>query len=260
MTDDLKDKKVTQNPLAQPVKMGSKLNSFHKQVIEGAKTAQQYASAASPTSTYADMSTTVIFPDCSGSMDEVVGLPYGGDYNRGTEERHNKVYYCRQAVNTFLDNCFAGATRVGIASFPELVVVEPTLDLLTVKQSAQAIDATGGTPMDEPLDFVIHEWTSVTHGIIISDGCPDSEQSALAAAQLYKDKGVKLDTVHIGDKDERGESLMKKIAELTGGVYIKFSNVKNFAENFKFLTPQHRLTLTTSKNPIALLGAADVKL
>jgi hypothetical protein len=256
MTNDLKDKKVTQNPLAQPVKLGSKLNSFHKQVIEGAKQAQAY-NASNPTSTYADMSTTVIFPDCSGSMDEVVGGTYGRE--RGSET-HNKVYYCRQAVNTFLDNCFAGATRVGIASFPELVVVEPTLDLLTVKQSAQAIDATGGTPMEEPLDFVIHEWTSVTHGIIISDGCPDSEKAALAAAQLYKEKGVKLDTVHIGDKDERGESLMKKIAELTGGVYIKFSNVKNFAENFKFLTPQHRLTLTTSKNPIALLGAADVKL
>jgi hypothetical protein len=259
MTDDLKDKKVTQNSLAQLVKLGSKLNSFHKQVIEGAKTAQQYASAASPTSTYADMSTTVIFPDCSGSMSDIVGGDNRYGHERGSEHR-DKVYYCREAVTTFIDNCFAGATRVGIASFPELVVVEPTLDLSVVKHEAQAIDATGGTPMDEPLDFVIHEWTSVTHGIIISDGCPDSEQAALAAAQLYKEKGVKLDTVHIGDKDERGESLMKKIAELTGGVYIKFSNVKNFAENFKFLTPQHRLTLTTSKNPIALLGAADVKL
>lgn len=257
MTDEVKYKKPPAS-ITQPVKLGSKLNSFHKQVIEGAKTAQQYASAASPTSTYADMSTTVIFPDCSGSMSDVVGGAYGSE--RGSRnELKNKVYYCREAVTTFLDNCFQGATRVGIASFPELVVVEPTLDLLTVKHAAKAIDATGGTPMDEPLDFVIHEWP-VTHGIVISDGCPDSEKAALDAAQLYKEKGVKLDTVHIGDKDERGESLMKRIAELTGGVYIKFSNVKNFAENFKYLTPQHRLTLTTSKNPIALLGAADVKL
>lgn len=258
MSDEVKYKKDAPSSITQPVKLGSKLNSFHRQVIEGAKQAQSYANAsASPTSTYADMSTTVIFPDCSGSMSDVVGgSAYGSE--RGSELR-NKVYYCREAVATFLDNCFAGATRVGIASFPELVVVEPTLDLTLVKQAARAIDATGGTPMDEPLDFVIHEWP-VTHGIVISDGCPDSEASALAAAQLYKEKNVKLDTVHIGDKDERGESLMKKIAELTGGVYIKFSNVKNFAENFKYLTPQHRLTLTTSKNPTALLGAADVKL
>jgi hypothetical protein len=254
MSDEVKYKKDAPSSITQPVKLGSKLNSFHRQVIEGAKTEQQYSSAANPTSTYADMSTTVIFPDCSGSMSDVVG-----GYAHGGSELRNKVYYCREAVATFLDNCFAGATRVGIASFPELVVVEPTLDLLTVKHAAKAINATGGTPMDEPLDFVIHEWP-VTHGIVISDGCPDSEKAVLNAAQLYKEKNVKLDTVHIGDKDELGESLMKRIAELTGGVYIKFSNMKNFAENFKYLTPQHRLTLTTSKNPIALLGAADVKL
>lgn len=256
MSDEVKDKKAPTS-ITQPVRLGNKLNSFHKQVLEGAKVAQAYSNV-NTNPTYADMSSTVIFPDCSGSMSDIVGG--SGEYGRGrSNEPRNKVYYCREAVTTFIDNCFAGATKVGIASFPELVVVEPTLDLLTVKQAASGIDATGGTPMSEPLDFVIDEWP-ITHGIVISDGAPDSPKAVLDAAKRYKDKGIKLDAVHIGDKDEQGESLMKQIAEITGGVYIKFSNVKNFAENFKFLTPQHRLTLTTSKNPIALLGAADVKI
>ena len=113
--------------------------------------------------------------------------------------------------------------------------------------------------MADPLDYVIDEWP-LTHGIVISDGCPDSQTAVLASAERYKQKGVKLDAVHIGDKDEQGESLMKNIATITGGVYIKFTDLDSFAKNFKFLTPKHRLTLTTSKNPIALLGAAEIKL
>jgi uncharacterized protein with von Willebrand factor type A (vWA) domain len=114
--------------------------------------------------------------------------------------------------------------------------------------------------MEEPLDYVLQEWTGVSHGIVISDGCPDVPEEVLRTAQAYKVKNIKLDAVHIGDKDEQGESLMKNIATITGGIYIKFTDVKAFADAFKFLTPKYRLQLTTSKDPIALLGAAEVKL
>jgi Mg-chelatase subunit ChlD len=189
-------------------------------------------------------------------MSDIVGNNYGQE--RGSPEPHNKSYFCQQAVNTFLDNCFAGATKVGIASFPELVVVEPTHALDAVRVAAQGIEPTGSTPMHEPLNFVLDEWP-ITHGIVVSDGSPDSHDDVLDSAKRYKAKGIKVDAVHIG-QDHGGEELMKSLAEITGGIYIKFTDVKAFAESFKYLTPKHRLTLTTSKNPIALLGAADVKL
>lgn len=248
MTDKLDDKKVISPPssITQPVKLGSKLNSFHQQVQQGAKQAATQSSIPMGVAGVADMSTTVIFPDCSGSMSDIVGSG-------------SKVDFCKDAVISFVDNCFTGATRVGVASFPEQVVVEPTLDLQSVKQASSGLRAAGGTPMAEPLDFVLNEWKP-THGIVISDGAPDSPDEVLTLARAYKEKGIKLDTVHIGDKDEQGESLMKNIATITGGVYIKFTDVNAFTANFKFLTPRHRLTLTTHKNPVALLGASEVKL
>lgn len=256
MTDEVKDKTKAPASLTQPVRLGSKLNAFHQQVAAGAKV--QIPSAASTgTPSFADMSSTVIFPDCSGSMSDIVGPP-GYHKERIEGESHDKSYFCRQAVNTFIDNCFVGATKVGIASFPELVVVEPTHDLNAVKLAAQAIEPTGSTPMHEPLDFVLDEWP-ITHGIVVSDGSPDDKGMVLEAAKRYKARGVKVDAVHIG-ADHDGEELMKALAETTGGIYIKFTDVKAFAESFKYLTPKHRLTLTTSKNPIALLGAAEVKL
>jgi uncharacterized protein YegL len=252
MTDEVKDK--TKNTLAQPVRLGSKMNSFHQQVAAGAKVQLPTASAGTPS--FADMSSTVIFPDCSGSMGDHVE---GSSYDRGERgEAHDKAYFCREAVKTFIDNCFVGATKVGLASFPELVVVEPTHDLAAVKHAAQQIEPTGSTPMHDPLDFVLDEW-SPTHGIVISDGSPDDKNAVLEAAKRYKAKGVKVDAVHIGS-DTGGEELMKALAETTGGIYIKFTDVKAFAESFKYLTPKHRLTLTTSKNPTLLLNAAEVKI
>lgn len=241
--NDTKDK--VNNPLVQPVKLGSKMNKFHQQVAEGSKVAQ----ATAPTSTggFANMGVTVIFPDCSGSMG---GLEEGN---------HDRIFFCKQAVNTFIDNCFIGATQVGIATFPELVVIEPTLNLAKVKSDCEALDSTGSTPMHEPLEFCLDEWSTMTHGIVVSDGCPDSVQAVQSVIKKYRDKGIKLDAVHIGS-DRSGESVMKEIAETTGGIYIKFTNVAAFAQAFKFLTPQHRLTLTTSKNPMLLLGAAEVKI
>lgn len=237
MTDKIDDKTKS---LVQPIRLGSKLNSFHQQVAKGAN-APTLSTPAS-VSSFADMTTVVIFPDCSGSM------------------KGQKIQMCRDALNTFIDNCFIGATRVGVASFPEQVVVEPTALLHEVKRACSALSASGGTPMADPLDFVLHEWTTVTHGIVISDGAPDTPNEVLAIAQAYKAKGLKLDAVHIGDEDKNGETLMKQLAEITGGIYIKFTDIASFARNFKFLTPKHRLALTTSKNPLALLGAAEIKL
>jgi hypothetical protein len=205
--------------ITQPIKLGSKLNRFHQQVTQGAKEAERIASAPSVAS-FADMSSTVIFPDCSGSMGEQVGNEYGS-------EHHDKSFYCRQAVDTFLDNCFAGATKVGLASFPELVVLEPTHDLVAVRNAAKAIEPTGSTPMHEPLEYVIDNWPC-THGIIISDGSPDDKPAVIEAAKAYKERNIKLDAVHIGS-DIGGEDLMKQVAGLTGGIYIKFTNVAAFA-------------------------------
>ncbi len=261
MSNDLKDKtKSLPASLTQPVKLGSKLNAFHQQIANGAKVEEQIKNAPpSPTASYADMSSTVIFPDCSGSMADIVdGSNYGKSGHEGSVESHDKSYFCREAVKTFIDNCFIGATKVGLASFPELVVVEPTHDLLTVRAAAGAIEPTGSTPMHEPLDFVLDEWP-LTHGIVISDGSPDDRNAVLEVAKRYRAKGVKVDAVHIG-QDTGGEELMKSLAETTGGIYIKFTDVAAFATAFKFLTPKYRLTLTTSKNPVALLGAAEVKL
>lgn len=255
MNDKLKEKES----LVQPVKLGSKMNSFHQQIIKGAAVAATLPTGVTSTGvpSFADMSTTVIFPDCSGSMSDICG---DSTYNDPKNTLKAKIEFCKDAINSFIDNSFAGATKVGVASFPEQVVVEPTFALHEVKQACSGLRASGGTPMSEPLDYVLSEWKTVTHGIVISDGAPDSIDEVLKLAEQYKLRGIKLDAVHIGDRDENGEALMKNITTITGGIYIKFSNVKAFADSFKFLTPKYRLQLQTSKNPTALLNAAEVKI
>ncbi len=155
-----------------------------------------------------------------------------------------------------MDNCTPGVNAIGIASFPEQAYESPMMDYNIIRGVINTLEATGGTPLAAALNYVSQN-ESPTHAVVISDGESDDDRLAEEIAKQFQAKLVKIDTVHIGESTG-GEELLKKIAEITGGIYVKFTDTVNFAKTFEYLSPRKRGLLTSSKNPVALLGAADV--
>jgi hypothetical protein len=124
-----------------------------------------------------------------------------------------------------------------------------------LQADVDSLRACGGTPMACAMGRSFSD-NSLTRGIIVSDGEADSPQQAKDIARKWKEADIPIDTVHIG-RDTSGEQLLKEIAEITGGMFIKFDNVENFAKAFKYLAPAYRAMLGSGS--AAMLGAKEVQ-
>lgn len=245
MSDKRKDETFIDSVSNDKVVSSSKINFGAKGLHARVAQAQNTPSLTNSSNRFINFNRIFILPDTSGSMDSV--------YDGASASELSK-----QAIAEYLKNCNAALNAVGIASFPELVFVPPTNNHAVVLQECEKLSPTGGTPLAEAFGYILEE-EQFTHAVIISDGDADSPTETLAIAKQYKAKNITVDTVHIG-ASQSGESLLKQIAETTGGIYVKFTDVHSFAKNFAYLTPAKRTQLLTSANPIALLGASDVKL
>jgi Mg-chelatase subunit ChlD len=170
-----------------------------------------------------------------------------------------KIEIMKQAVNKYLDDCNAVTNYVGLASFPEACYESPTGLHSRIRDLIKDLTPNGSTPMGAAMGYVLDN-EPVTHGVIISDGCADGPDECIQIAHEYKAKAIKLDCVHIGD-DTGGEETLKEIASITGGIYVKFSDMDSFRKNFQYLAPAKRSLLTAKGAAGAklLLGAGDVK-
>jgi hypothetical protein len=73
---------------------------------------------------------------------------------------------------------------------------------------------TGSTDLEACLKFVKPADNTGIRLILISDGEPDNQESALAVAQTFKSK---IDTVYVGPANGYGADFLKRLAALTGG-------------------------------------------
>lgn len=267
MSDEVKDKlnkpldlnvKTTASGLTQ---FGTK-PSIHQRIAEGQRKREEQAQAQAKLggTKFINFARIFIFPDSSGSMD---GAADESERAYARAQRSGKSYATRldllkQAVDSYLTNCNASVNLVGVASFPEGAFSEPTGDYSKLRSIVNELMPNGSTPMADAMGYC-YETQTFSHGVLISDGCPDNAEGVLELAKLYKEKRITCDAIHIGS-DKSGEGLMKQVAELTGGAYIKFTDVTSFAKSLSFLAPAKRGLLAASKNPVALLGAAEVKL
>lgn len=232
------------------VRIGAKPNSLHARVA--AKESGAIGQPGLPTSfknPLTNFGKIMFFADVSGSMGT------SDSYDRNEE---SKISLLRKAFSSYLDNCVPALNAVGIATFPEQAYEPPTTNHSMIRDLVNQLEATGGTPLAAALNYV-EQNEPITHGVIISDGDADEPELSKEIATKFGTKLVKLDTVHIGSSTG-GEELLKSIAEITGGIYVKFTDVNAFAKTFQYLSPAKRGLLTQSTNPVALLGAAEVKL
>lgn len=178
--------------------------------------------------------------DDSGSMADYVTLPDGSGQQR--------MEQAKEAVKGFLTACNAVDTAVGVHAFSSNTVMPLTVVYSTIIKDVSAIHATGGTPLYESIQSRANDDPAPTRMVAISDGAPNSfgynyETGTHGHVEMLKKiaaKGIIVDAVFIGDEDETSAiSVMKEIAELTGGKFIHFKPGTSFTENFKYLAPAY---------------------
>jgi len=70
----------------------------------------------------------------------------------------------------------------------------------------------GSTPLDLAIDFAMAQ--GATHLVVITDGEPNDEASALASARIF---GGVIDVFFIGDEGSYGAAFCKRLAAASGG-------------------------------------------
>jgi Mg-chelatase subunit ChlD len=178
----------------------------------------------------------------------------------GSMRNSSKIDCLRDACTAFVNNCTFSNTSVAIEAFQDdehifrtsLMCFQPFL-MTTI----QSLRAAGNTPMADAMRFVINNY-SLTRVVIVSDGKPDNQSAAHDAAHRFAESSTPCDCVHVGDSSE-GEICLQRIAEITGGKYIKFTDVQAFTDSFKYLTPAYYAQLTSGSVTAAQLGATEVK-
>ena len=215
-----------------------------------------------------------IMADTSGSMSSYDG------------SSQSKINLLKTALAGFIQQINPDNTSIAVYTFPlgsrwyeETEDVDSTQlhgvthrlsrDKTLLQLTVQGLSAGGSTPMHDTMQKVLDE-VSLTRGIIISDGGADAPMFTLDKAQLFAESETVVDCVHIGSSAS-GESLLKEIAQITGGLYLKFDIVENFSKAFSFLSPEGRKALMLNAGPAGqltaegkeavarLLGAKEVK-
>jgi len=173
----------------------------------------------------------------------------------------DKINQLRIAGESFIHNCNMEDTSVGLVTFglePEEIRRPLSNDSTLLLSEILSLVADGGTPMGEAMKYTL-ENIPITRGVLVSDGRPtDNPQCWKEVAHMYAEATIPIDCVHVGDS-ENGVDVMKSIAEITGGIYMKFKDVGNFASAFKFLTPGSRALLTSGSVDAQALGATEIK-
>jgi len=181
--------------------------------------------------------------DCSGSM------------------RGDKIASLRDACTNFVQCCNMADTSLALETFG-LDDADTTRLPLTcfapfLQTTIQTLSACGSTPMDKAMQYVLEHY-SLTRCVLVSDGEPDNELRVHELAQLYREAQLPCDCVHIG-ASARGEACLRRVAEVTGGQYIKFTDIASFSRSFKYLTPAFYGQLTSGSVTAAQLGATEIK-
>lgn len=172
----------------------------------------------------------------------------------------DKIISLREAATGFVNACNFSDTAIALEPFGEHPVVN-RVDLTTQQMmlvtTIQMLRDSGGTPMAEAMDYCLNTY-SISRGVIVSDGQPDRETMVYEQARNYAEAGIPIDCVHIGLGGD-GEECLKKVADITGGIFIKFTDITAFSKSFKYLTPGFRALLTTGAVTPAQLGAKEIK-
>jgi Transcription factor Tfb4 len=176
-----------------------------------------------------------------------------------------------EAAQNFIMQMNPESTALAIETFPKELHVDLSNDKPMLMLLAMGLSGDGSTPLGECLRDMAS--TDLTRGVLISDGEPtdmayrdrynsdfDEVNKGVydfSCLDHYIKSKIPIDTIHIG-KSVDGEGCLQEIAKRTGGVFIKFKDIKTLVEKLHFLLPEQRhiLGLPEARE---ILGADDLR-
>jgi uncharacterized protein YegL len=216
------------------------------QMLDGLKKTKDPTEALSKISKSLTVQTDkvlLILIDVSGSMSESLG--------KGT----TKIQALWQAMQKDLAPKLSGWTY-GVIAFGDFAVgvkwlIGPTdkpEKILIMKQPS----ADGSTPMKGALQMA-WDWSKINaqkvRFILITDGFPtDCRTDGDILSLCFANKTIPIDTIGVGsNKQNYDEKFLRKICEITGGVFSKVNSVNTLTDTLVMLSPEKRLLLGTTK-------------
>lgn len=166
-----------------------------------------------------------------------------------------KIELLKDAVSGFVNACDFADTALAMYTVPlDSNTIKLTNQAALIILGSLALDAPGGTPIGDTLNNLI-EHEPITRAVLISDG--EATDNPFHAVDLFVKAEVPIDCVHIG-RSAAGEETLQRIAELTGGKYLKFSDVSKFVGACKYLSPKYR-ALLSDPSVAKALGADEIR-
>ena len=169
--------------------------------------------------------------DCSGSMG-VPGAP--------SELTMTKLSEVKLAAGRFVERQDLSRDRIAVVGFGSGARPSSALsgDAQQLKQAIESLYDGGSTAMDAGLNIASSQLrspspespdASVDHSILLfTDGQPDDQQTALAAARICRERNVEIVAIATGDAD------IEYLAQITGDPGLVFpTSAGNFDEGFK---------------------------
>jgi hypothetical protein len=174
-----------------------------------------------------------IICDFSSSMDSPAN-----DKGLTTNLSKSKLSLLAEGVQDFALKSDTSNTSIAVESFPSGFRIDLTSDNQEIYLRLMGVRSLGSTPMGEGLANTL-EYHKPTRAMLVSDGEQTDGDAAFEKAKTYREQNIIVDCFHIGDS-KRGEETLQKIAEITGGMYFKFTDVQAFSKSLHYLLPGSR--------------------
>jgi hypothetical protein len=129
-------------------------------------------------------------------------------------------------------------------------IINPTIDPTRVS-NVKELQAMGSTPMLAGLELAwgwVKDHASKARFILISDGVPTDCSRDQMFSNCSNHKNIPIDTIGIGKLgNSYDEQLLKKISEITGGIFSRVNSINTLTNTLEMLSPEKRLLLGTVK-------------
>lgn len=162
--------------------------------------------------------------DCSGSM------------LNGGEGGGQKLREVKRAAGNFVGRRATPDDRIAVIGFGSRVhhAAKATADVEQLRQAIDELFDGGGTAMDLALEAAAEELASLPEKsvprsiLLFTDGAPDDQAAALAAARACGDRQIRIVAIGTGDADD------DFLAQVTGDPQLVFrANSGRFEESFQ---------------------------
>lgn len=184
------------------------------------------------------------------------------------EKQGTRIELLRDAVKAFVGRCNLLDTSIAVETFNRQTSFPLTSNSIILDTFMFNLQASGSTPMHRCVVDCLDKHP-ITRAVLVSDGEAtdwnafrdmegDENRDVDIVLTKYKNAGIPIDCVHISN-DTGGEALLRRIAEITGGLFIKFTDVSAFATAFGYLAPGLRGMLTDGRVSASDIGAKEIK-